>query len=327
MAPETSTGDNPLKVVPLLPNIAAEVHGLDLSAALSETQIQTIHDALMAHEVLVFPKQDITPAQQINFGNYFGELSVHPFSPSTLETPELIILDNHKDNPPRFSDMWHSDETFREEPPMGTILRAVIVPQIGGDTVFASMTAAYEGLSDRMQRFISGLEAIHDFKPFRHLFTAADKEKQRKMEDRFPNPVHPVVRIHPVTGKRVLFVNPQFTIAIKDMNERESRSMLEVLFHQAEIPEYQFRLRWAPNTMAFWDNRSVLHYAVHDYYPQRRRMERVTIKGDRPVGISDEERITLEKEIETSHQASVGETGPGPLRPTERSGNKDWDVG
>ena len=143
------------------------------------------------------------------------------------------------------------------------------------------MTAAFEGLSDSIQQFIMDLVAVHDFKPFRTLFTDSeeDKKKRRRMEDLYPNPTHPVVRIHPVTGKKALFVNPNFTIAIKGMKEQESQAILDLLFQQAHIPEYQFRVRWQPHTLVFWDNRSVQHYAVHDYYPQRRRMERLPLKA------------------------------------------------
>ncbi len=180
---------------------------------------------------------------------------------------------------------------------MATVLCAKEVPAIGGDTMFVSMSAAFDGLSDRMQQFISGLEAIHDLKPFRALF--GDSEEDRKNLQRFellyPPQVHPVVRIHPVSGRKVLFVNPQFTIAIKDMDERESRSLLDTLFQQALIPEYQFRHHWAPHTIAMWDNRSTQHYAVNDYYPQRRYMERVTIRGGPVTGVERADPASVRK--------------------------------
>ena len=274
-------------IAPITPYLGAEIHGVDLSKPLDDKTFEAILTALMEHEIIVFRGQNITAKQQIAFGKRFGDPTIHPFSPNLADMPELIVLDNDKNNPPRLSDAWHSDETFREEPPMGTILRAVITPDLGGDTMFASMTAAFEGLSDRMQAFVSDIKAVHDFKPFRSLFSNTDssRKKLREMEAMYPNPSHPVVRIHPVTGRKVLFVNPQFTIAINGMNERESRGILDILFHQAEIPEFQLRLSWEPDMLAFWDNRSVQHYAVHDYYPQRRRMERITLNGDRPFGV------------------------------------------
>jgi taurine dioxygenase len=275
-----------LRITPISPNIGAEISGVDLRQPVSSPDYEAIHRALMEYEVLVFRKQHLTSEQQVAFGKQFGALTVHPFSPNRSDLPELIVLDNHKDNPPRLSDVWHSDETFRQEPPMGTILRAVITPELGGDTLFASMTAAYDTLSGPVKTLIEGLDALHDFKPFRTLFgeDPEGRTKLQKMEKQYPNPLHPVVRIHPVTGRKVLFVNPQFTISLQGLKEVESRHILDILFNQAHVPEHQLRLHWETGTVAFWDNRSVQHYAVHDYCPQRRKMERITLKGDIPFG-------------------------------------------
>ncbi len=281
---QEQTTDNPIQVRKVAAACGAEISGVDLSQPLDDATFAAIEKAFVEHEVIVFRDQDITSEQQKTFGRRFGDLTVHPFAPSSEDAPELIVFDNDAETPPWGTDVWHSDETFRSEPPLGTMLRALIVPEWGGDTMFASMSAAYDGLSDRMQQFVSGLEAIHDFKPFRQLFgeDADAIRKLRDFEDRYPPVTHPVVRTHPVSGRKVLFVNPQFTLGIKGMDEAESRALLELLFHQAEIPEYQYRHHWAPNTLVFWDNRSVQHYAIHDYYPQRRKLERITIKGDRP---------------------------------------------
>jgi alpha-ketoglutarate-dependent taurine dioxygenase len=267
-------------------NLGGCITGVDLRQPLDDESFAAIHDALVAHQIIVFRDQEISSEQLMAFGGRFGELTVHPFSPNADEAPALIKFENQKGNPPALTDVWHSDETFREAPPMATVLCAKEVPELGGDTMFVSMTAGYEGLSDRMQRFISGLEAIHDFKPFKTLFSdsAEDRLRLQHYERLYPPAVHPVVRIHPVDGRKAIFVNPQFTVRIKDMEERESRSLLDTLFHQALIPEYQLRHRWHAHTIAMWDNRSTQHYAIHDYYPQRRFMERVTIKGDRPFG-------------------------------------------
>ena len=159
-----------------------------------------MHEALIKYEVIVMRDQDITVDQQMAFGALFGELSIHPFSPNLADKPEVIILDYSEDNPPALTDIWHSDETFREAPPMATILRAKVVPEVGGDTLFASMSAAYRGLSERMKQHIHGMEAQHDFKPWRPLFAQSDRAKLRKLEDDFPNPWHPVVRVHPDIG-------------------------------------------------------------------------------------------------------------------------------
>lgn len=269
-------------------NLGAEISGIDLAQSLDDVGFEAVNQALAEHQVLIFRDQDITTEQQKMFARRFGRLTVHPFAPSDSDAPELIVFDNDADNPPWGTDIWHSDETFRAEPPMGTMLRALIVPEVGGDTMFTSMSAAFESLSDRMQNFISGLEAVHDFKPFRQLFSddAEGRRSLRDFEERYPPAVHPVVRLHPVSGKKVLFVNPQFTVAIKGMEESESRALLDQLFRQAVVPEYQIRHHWRPHTLVFWDNRAVQHYAIHDYYPQRRKMERVTIKGDKPVGVA-----------------------------------------
>jgi taurine dioxygenase len=267
-------------------SLSAEIGGADLTQPLSGEAFDAIEAALIEHEVIVFRSQNISSDDLIAFGRRFGELTVHPFAPRSDETPELITFTNDADTPPFGTDVWHSDETFRAEPPMATILCAKVVPAVGGDTMYASMTAAFEGLSSRLQRFISGLEAIHDIRPFKSLFGNSVEERKslHRYELEYPPQVHPVVRIHPVSGGKVLFVNPQFTVAIKDMDERESRSLLDVLFQQAWIPEYQYRHHWEPHTIVMWDNRAVQHYAVHDYYPQRRTMERVTIRGGPVVG-------------------------------------------
>jgi len=268
-------------------NLGAEISGADLRLRLSDEQLSAVDTALVEHELIIFRNQDISSENLMDFGRRFGELTVHPFAPNEGTTPQLIKFRNDETTPPFATDVWHSDETFRAEPPMATVLCAKEVPAVGGDTMFASMSAAFDGLSDRMQRFISGLEAIHDLRPFRTLFgdSEEDRKNLQRYELMYPPRVHPVVRVHPVSGRKVLFVNPQFTIAIKDMDERESRSLLDTLFHQALIPEHQFRHRWAAHTIVMWDNRSVQHYAVHDYYPQRRYMERVTIRGGPVIGV------------------------------------------
>lgn len=277
-----------VEVVRLGGNIGAEIRGVDLTRPLSAEQFAVIHEAFVRHEVIVLRDQDITLEQQMAFGQMFGELSVHPFSPNLDDKREVIVLDNSADNPPALTDQWHADETFRAAPPMATVLRARVVPAWGGDTLFSSMTAAYTGLSERMKQYIHGLEALHDFIPFRSLFTSSERHQKRlrEIEAEFPNPWHPVVRVHPVTGRRILNVNPQFTVRLKGMKDDESRTILQFLYDQAKVPEYQLRVRWAPNTIVMWDNRSVHHYAPHDYYPQRRTMERITIAGDKVVGVS-----------------------------------------
>ncbi len=278
-------------------NVGAEISGVDLRKPLGDESHAAIDKALVDNGLVIFRDQEITSEQLMAFGHRFGELTVHPFAPADEVAPALIKFRNDEKTPPFSTDVWHSDETFRAEPPMATVLVAKEVPAIGGDTVFASMAAAYDGLSDRMQQHISGLEAVHDFKPFKALFddSLAARKKLQAFELQYPPQVHPVVRVHPVSGRKVLFVNPQFTMAIKGMEEQESRQLLDFLFRQALVPEYQFRHRWAPHTLIMWDNRSTQHYAVHDYYPQRRYMERITIKGGPVTGVPKADPKSLKR--------------------------------
>lgn len=310
-----------ITVTPLGGYIGAEISGIHLGH-LDAPQFDAIRRALGKYEVLVFRDQDITLDQQIAFAERFGPLSVHPFSPNMENRPEVITFDYGADNPPVNTDCWHADETFRRDPPLGTILRAKVVPAAGGDTLFASMTAAYRGLSERMKAYIHGLEAQHDFRPFRKLFADLPngRDKLREYEDKFPNPWHPVVAIHPESGRRVLNVNPQFTIRLRGLDDQESRTILEFLYTQALVPEYQLRVRWRPDTVVMWDNRATQHYAPHDYYPQRRALDRVTVAGTEPVGVSGPympEELADERFVTPPTQSPA----PGakrPLRPFER---------
>ena len=274
-------------VVPYGPTFVAEIRGVDFSRPVAENVARDIHRALMRYKVVFFHDAEMTPAQHIAFGKQFGELTVHPFAAHLDDYPEVLLLDNHPDNPVYATDVWHSDETFRIDPPMGSILRCITIPERGGDTIWADMAAAYAGLSDKMQHLIDGLEAVHDFLVFRHKFDDLPPrerhERLAKMEEELPNPKHPVVTTHPATGQKILFVNPQFTVKIDGMRDDESRALLDFLFAQAATPEYQFRFHWKPNDMVFWDNRGTQHYAANDYLPSRRTMQRVTIKRERTV--------------------------------------------
>jgi taurine dioxygenase len=277
----------PIEVIQRGATIGAEIRGVDFSRPIDAATADAIHAALMQYQVVYFRNAAMIPAQQVAFGRLFGELTIHPFVPHLDDFPEVVVLDNHEDNPVFSTDHWHSDETFRVSPPMGSILRCLVKPATGGETLWADMCAAYEALSAKMQNFLSGLEAIHDFKNFRHKFDQLPSRERHaklaRMEEELPNPTHPLVRTHPVTGRKALFVNEQFTIAIKGMREDESHALLGFLINQARIPEFQFRFAWEVDSMVFWDNRGLQHYAANDYYPQRRTMHRVTIKGDKPI--------------------------------------------
>jgi taurine dioxygenase len=273
----------PFEVERLGAKLGAQILGLDLKQAMDPETFKAFEAALIEHKVLVVRDQHLTTEQHVMMSRLFGELEVHPMRPQG-ELPEILVLDNHKDNPVLSTDVWHSDTTFRRNPTKYTILRCQIMPKFGGDTLWADMEAAYDGLSDTFKKMIGGLRAVHDFQNFRVLFkqTPEDQAKLRKMEELFPNPSHPVVRTHPVTGRKSIYVNPQFTVRIEGLAPAESQAILDVLFSQAHVPEYQLRLRWTPGTVVLWDNRSTQHYAANDYYPDRRRMERTAVVGDVP---------------------------------------------
>ena len=308
-----------IRVERLGQNLGAEIHGVDLSRPLREAKIKVIYKAFVEHEVLVFRNQPLTREQYVALGRQFGELTVHPFATSLSDLPELIVLDNDGDRPPLSTDQWHSDEMFREEPPMATMLRANIIPGIGGDTLIASMTAAYDGLHPNLQDFYSTLEAVNDFKVFRELYskTRKDREHLLDMEDMFPHMLHPVVRVHPVSRKRAIYVSPQTTKYIRGVRDFESDAILTMLYQLPELPEYQFRVHWEPDMVVMWDNRSTQHYAPRDYLPARRRMERLTVKGDQPLGVKGKRKIkAVEMNIRGTDKADkTGQYMKGLARP------------
>jgi taurine dioxygenase len=279
----SALADAPFEVKRLGRHLGAEITGLDLTKSLDDRTFRALEAALIQNKVIFLRDQNLTTRQHVELSRWFGELEVHPFRPEG-EFPEIMVLDNHKDNPVLSTDVWHSDTTFRVKPTKYTILRCQIMPPLGGDTLWCDMEAACNGLSERFRTMIGSLQARHDFKNFRALFTRseADQKKLQRMEDLYPNPLHPVVRTHPVTGRKCIYVNPQFTLHIDDMNEDESRAILDVLFAQTHVPEYQFRFQWSPGAIIFWDNQSTQHYAANDYYPERRRMERTAVCGDAP---------------------------------------------
>lgn len=270
------------EVIPCQRTIGAEIRGVDLLRPLSDSAFDAIYNALLRFKVIFFRDQPITTEQHVEFARRFGPLEQNPFRPQREDIPELQIIRNNKDNPVLSTDVWHADLTFREFPTKFTILRCLQIPERGGDTMWADMCAAYDGLSPKLREFITGLTATHDFKNFRVLYKGdAQKRAQLlQMEEMFPNLSHPVVINHPQTGQRVLFVNRQFTLHIDDLSDLESRNILEILYHQSSVPEYQFRLTWKPDTLVVWDNRHCQHYAVNDYYPYPRHMERVAVAGD-----------------------------------------------
>jgi taurine dioxygenase len=261
------------------PTIGAEVSGVDLRADLDDPTIATLRAGLLEHKVLFFREQAITSEQHLAFGRRFGALEVHPATPKDQEHREILVI-RHDEHRRGTENTWHSDVTWRPEPSLGSILRARVLPDVGGDTLFADMHAAYEGLPDKIKHRVEGLHAIHDFT--RVFGRNAPAEMRERMQAKHPSVEHPVIRTHPETGEKGIYVNAAFTVCIKDMGDEESTKLLRFLYRQADVPEYQCRLRWRPDTIAFWDNRGTQHYAVSDYWPAVRVMERVTVAGDRP---------------------------------------------
>ncbi|MFI4933721.1 MAG: TauD/TfdA dioxygenase family protein [Caulobacterales bacterium] len=264
-----------LTITPLTPRIGAEVRGVDVGHPLSERQVEALKAALAEHLVLFFRDQPIDHDSHKRFGRAFGALALHSAVPGLPEHPEIVAI--HADAESTFiaGEDWHSDLTCNEEPPLGSILYLHTVPESGGDTLFASMYAAYEALSPRMQTYLEGLTAIHDADHvYRPLFPDVDRK--------YPCATHPVVRTHPVTGRKLLFVNSSYTTRIVGIPQDESDAVLAFLYAHLRNPNFQVRFRWTPHAIAFWDNRCTQHMATWDYFPQVRSGFRVTVAGDRP---------------------------------------------
>ena len=273
-------GYETIEITPMTPRIGAEVSGIDLTKSLGNQQFQELHDALMKHSVLFFRNQDVDVEQHKNFGRLFGDLHIHPGSPPPPGHPEILIVHADKDSKHIAGENWHSDVTCDAEPPMGSILHLWEVPKSGGDTLFASMEAAYDDLSERMKIYLDGLNATHSGEQiYRGRY---NNQKHDDTNVTYPRNVHPVVRTHPVTGRKSIFVNKTFTTHINEIPKAESDSVLAFLYSHCAKPDYQVRFKWQPHSIAFWDNRCVQHLALWDYYPQVRSGYRVTVKGDKP---------------------------------------------
>jgi taurine dioxygenase len=274
-----------LQITPLSSALGAQISGVDLSRDLSAEQRDAIEQALLEHQVLFFRDQPITPQQQARFAARFGDLHIHPIYPHVPEQPEVLILDTAVTDV-RDNAVWHTDVTFLPTPAMGAVLSAKQLPAYGGDTLWASGIAAFEALSRPMQSLLDGLTATHDFtRSFpleRFGTTAADLTRWEETRRKNPPLSHPVIRTHPVSGRKALFVNDGFTTRINELEPAESEAILKLLFAHTVRPEFTIRWRWQENDVAMWDNRVTQHYAVDDYRPQRRVMHRATILGDVP---------------------------------------------
>lgn len=274
-----------LDVAPIAGMIGAEISGLDLSTELGDETIAEVRSAFVTHHVLVFRDQSLSPEQQVAFGRRFGPLDTHPFVAMNPDVPEVLDVVTLPDDRFNFGGGWHCDLTFLEEPDLGSILYAVDVPAAGGDTLFANQHAAYEALSPPVRQLLDGLVAVHSAEPQYGEGGLSTKSKSMSTtgsEMAGATVEHPVVRTHPESGRKALYVNPAFTTRIRGVRADESRLLLDFLFAHAVKEPFQCRVRWQPGTLVMWDNRSVQHYAVHDYAGSRRHMRRITVHGDRP---------------------------------------------
>ncbi len=272
-------------VEPYTPTIGAVIHDLDLSQTLDETTQTELRRALAEHEVIFFCDQHLTPDQHVAFTKIFGKVEdVKAFFPRLESHPQIEVIESTALRPSAANN-WHADITWREQPPLGTSLHAQIIPAHGGDTIWASQTRAYDGLTPKFQAYLETLTAVHTWEISRwteYLLSKDQGEQQlREARAKYPPVEHPVVRVHPVTGKKIIDVNPTFTSHIKGLARPASDALLAQLFSLTLIPENQARFHWQAHSLAVWDNRSTQHYAVGDYFPQHRKMHRITITGDK----------------------------------------------
>jgi taurine dioxygenase len=269
-----------MSVVSVTPRIGANVEGITLAKPLSNRQVKELHHALAEHQVLFFRDQALDIEAHKRIGGYFGELHIHPNTPGPQGHPEILPIHADANSKRINGEYWHSDVSCDEEPPLGSILYLHTVPSSGGDTLFASQSAAYDALSPRLKAYLEGLTATHSGD---HVYRRNNVLEGRSDSGKvFPKASHPIVRTHPVTKRKTLFVNRNFTTHIDGLPLDEGRAILNYLFEHGTREEFQVRFRWQPHSVAFWDNRSVQHLAIWDYYPQARSGRRVTIKGDRP---------------------------------------------
>lgn len=270
---------NNFEVTQIGSTLGAEISAIDITSDLNDAVIAELQLALDNYKVIFFRDQPLTSDQHVAFAKRFGDLEIHPFIPSNTGVPELVRFEKTAEVA-GYENSWHHDVTWRESPSMGAILHGIEVPPVGGDTLFSDMGAAYDGLPEEIKSQIDGLKAEHDFmKSFGHTVPEDRKAETREM---FPIVEHPVVITHERTGRKLLYVNRNFVNKIVGLSDEESAALLGYLCDQAATVEYQIRFQWQVDSVAFWDNRAVQHYASSDYWPQRRVMERASVKGTRP---------------------------------------------
>ena len=261
--------------------LGAEISGVDLSQPQADETIAAIRRAFVEHQVIFFRDQALTPAQQVTFGARFGPLNIHPYVAGMAAQPEVMEVIKEPSDRTNFGGGWHSDMSFLERPAIGSILYALEVPQFGGDTLFASQAAAYDALSPGLKATLETLSAVHsasrEYAPGGHSVQQRSSMSVAEADGHVGEHVHPMVLVHPETGRKALYVNPAFTLRIDGWKTRESKALLDYLFEHCGYEGFTCRFAWATGSVAFWDNRSVWHFALNDYPGQRRHMRRVTV--------------------------------------------------
>ena len=268
----------PMDVRPLTAALGAEIHGVALGS-LDDAGLAELRKHWLDHKVLFFRDQDLTIEEHVAFGRRFGELERHPFAPDLPEHPEIVHIASTRERP-YAANSWHSDVTWRKAPSLGSILRARVIPPVGGDTCFANAALAYERLRPEWKERIEGLSASHDY--MKVFGRGVPPEKRDEMREKYPVARHPVVRTHPETGEKVIYTNRTFVTHVDDVEPAESEAILDHLEKAITSPNVQCRFRWEKDSIAMWDNRCTQHFATNDFWPEERRMERVTIVGDVP---------------------------------------------
>ena len=274
--------NNSFNIKPFAPNLGAVITNVNLSNDINDAELKDIRDAFHKFQVLFFQNQsEISPENHIKLGRCFGDLHIHPAAPKMKSFPEIFEIHTHKDSKiSNGAEDFHSDVSCDLEPPLGTMLQLHVLPECGGDTMFANMYMAYDSLSKPMKNFLNGLRAYHESEHFYR--NRYEKQDQLDPKKKYPSAIHPIVRTHPETKKKALYINKFFTTRIEGLSKQESKLILEYLFNHCEKTDFQIRYRWNKNDMAFWDNRCTLHKAIWDYHPMERKGRRVTIKGTIP---------------------------------------------
>lgn len=282
------------KIQQINPNIGAIIEEIDLNQ-INQNAIHTIHQALLKHQVIFFRHQQLDARSQVNLAKTFGTLHIHPIYSSLDDAPEVIVLDSLRQDL-RDNDLWHTDVTFSQTPPLGCVLNAIKIPEFGGDTLWASGTAAFKALDKDLQKRLSGFTATHDIrKSFpleRYGTTPEDRERLEHSFRKNPAVIHPVIRTHPETGENILFVNEGFTTRINELDQGQSDGLLDFLFEHAVKPEFHLCWKWQQGDVAIWDNRCTQHKALFDYGDAHRIMHRATVNGSVPYYERVNEKIS-----------------------------------